>query len=524
GMGERRREIVEEEVGIRRAEVSEALKKVKMGKASGIDGVCGEMLKYGGEIVIEWVWKMCRLAWEEGSVPEDWKSGVIVPLYKGKGERGVCGNYRGICLLSVVGKVYCRVVIERVRERTEKWVGEEQGGFRKGRGCVDQIFSLRCVVEKCLEKGQKVYAAFMDLEKAYDRIDREGLWKVLRIYGVPGKLLRAVKSLYEGARAAVRVESEQSEFFELNVGLKQGCVMSPWLFSVYMDGVMKEIQGRAVDVGVPMMGEGSEWKLPVLLFADDTVLLSDNEWELQGLVNMFRTVCERRNLKVNVGKSKVMVFERGAATDCEVRLNGQVMANVSSFKYLGSVMSKDGGLEDEMQERVQQGKRVVGTLKSVTRNRAMSMEVKKTLHDSVVIPTLTYGSEAWTMTGRHKSRVRGVEMSYLRSACGVTWRDRLTNEEVRERCNVDVDVLESVKRNTLRWFGHVERMGSERLVKKVYESEVEGRRGRGRPRTRWKDGVKRYMSEGGVGWEEGRQLTRDRNAWRQFICGHPPGD
>ncbi len=70
-------------------------------------------------------------------MPEDWKSGVIVPLYKGKGERGVCGNYRGICLLSVVGKVYCRVVIERVRMKTEKWVGEEQGGFRKGRGCVD---------------------------------------------------------------------------------------------------------------------------------------------------------------------------------------------------------------------------------------------------------------------------------------------------------------------------------------------------------------------------------------------------
>ncbi len=103
-----------------------------------------------------------------------------------------------------------------------------------------------------------------------------------------------------------------------------------------------------------------------------------------------------------------MVFEGGAATDCEARLNGQVKANVSSFKYLGSVMSKAGGLEDEMQERVQQGKRVAGTLKTVTRNRVMSMEVKKTLHDSVVIPTLTYGSEAWTMI---KSERCGNELS-----------------------------------------------------------------------------------------------------------------
>ena len=168
--------------------------------------------------------------------------------------------------------------------------------------------------------------------------------------------------------------------------------------------------------------------------------------------------------------------------------------------------------------------KVVGTLKAVTRNRVVSMEVKKSLHDSVVIPTLTYGSEAWTLMEKHKSRVRGVEMSYSRSECGVTWRDRLTNEEVRGRCGVVVDVLESVKRNTLRWFGHVERMESERLTKRVYESEVEGQRGRGRPRTRWIDGVERYMSENGVGWEEGRLLTENRGLWKRFFCGHPVQD
>ncbi|WP_435362545.1 reverse transcriptase domain-containing protein, partial [Klebsiella pneumoniae] len=97
-----------------------------------------------------------------------------------------------------------------------------------------------------------------------DRVDREGLWRVLRIYGVGGELLSAVKSMYEGARAAVRVDNELSEFFSLNVGLKQGCVISPWLFNLYMDGVVKEIQGRAVNVGVTLKREGRVWKLPVL--------------------------------------------------------------------------------------------------------------------------------------------------------------------------------------------------------------------------------------------------------------------
>ncbi len=123
GIAGRRRERREED--IRRGEVVEALKKVKTGKAPGIDGVCGEMLKYGGGVVVDWLWKVCSLAWEEGKVPEDWKSGIVVPLYKGKGEREVCGNHRGICLLSIVGKIYSRIVIDRVRNITGKLVGEE---------------------------------------------------------------------------------------------------------------------------------------------------------------------------------------------------------------------------------------------------------------------------------------------------------------------------------------------------------------------------------------------------------------
>uniref|UniRef100_UPI003EBBE11F reverse transcriptase domain-containing protein n=1 Tax=Klebsiella pneumoniae TaxID=573 RepID=UPI003EBBE11F len=100
------------------------------------------------------------------------------------------------------------------------------------------------------------------------------------------------------------MDDEISEFFSLNVGLKQGCVLSPWLFNLYMDGVVKEIQGRAVNVGVSLMRDDRVWKIPVLLFADDTVLLSEDEWELQGLVNEFGRVCTKRNLKVNANKSK----------------------------------------------------------------------------------------------------------------------------------------------------------------------------------------------------------------------------
>ena len=146
---------------------------------------------------------------------------MIVPLYKGKGERSQCGNYRGISLLSVVRKLCGRVLIETVKRQTNNSVSDEQCEFRDGRGCVDQIFFLKNLIEKSLERNRKLYVRYMDLEKAYDRVDREGLW----MYGIGGRLLEAVKRFYRGSAAKVRVNGNCSESFEVSVGFSYGCLM-----------------------------------------------------------------------------------------------------------------------------------------------------------------------------------------------------------------------------------------------------------------------------------------------------------
>ncbi len=135
----------------------------------------------------------------------------MVSLYKGKGDKYEYNNFRGIRLLSVVGKVYGKVLIMRVREGTEGMIRDEQAGFRRGRGCVDQIFAVRQVCEKYLAKGKEVFWAFMDLEKAYDRISRECLWTVPRLYGLGGRLSKGVKSFYMNSRACVTVGNGVSD-------------------------------------------------------------------------------------------------------------------------------------------------------------------------------------------------------------------------------------------------------------------------------------------------------------------------
>ena len=113
-------------------------------------------------------------------VPVDWVTACMVSLYKGQGDVHECSNFRGISLLSVVGKVYGRVLINRIRDKTENVIAEVQGGFRRGRGCTDQIFIVRQICEKYSGKGMDVYFAFLDLEKAYDKVDRNAMWNLFR--------------------------------------------------------------------------------------------------------------------------------------------------------------------------------------------------------------------------------------------------------------------------------------------------------------------------------------------------------
>ncbi len=153
-------------------QVQEALRKLKVEKAPGSDGITAEMLKYGREIVVDWMVWICNLAWEQSKMPEDWRKAIIVLLYIGKtpGSDGITAEMLKYGREIVVDWMVWREEdekkkIDEWRKREEEKISEEQGGFRNGRGCVDQIFFFRMEVEKILAKGKKIYAAFMDLEK-----------------------------------------------------------------------------------------------------------------------------------------------------------------------------------------------------------------------------------------------------------------------------------------------------------------------------------------------------------------------
>ncbi|KAI3363672.1 hypothetical protein L3Q82_001297 [Scortum barcoo] len=281
---------------ITRAEVTEVVRKLLGGKAPGVDEIRPEYLKSLDVVGLSWLTRLCNIAWRLGTVPLEWQTGVVVPLFKkGTGERN--------------NAVFVLVV--------EQWTSS----LYLSTGCLEGLW----------EFAQPVHMCFVDLEKAFDRVPRGILWGVLREYGVRGPLLRAVRSLYDRSRSLVRIAGSKSDLFPVHVGLRQGCPLSPVLFIIFMDRISRRSQG-------PEGVRFGNHRISSLLFADDVVLLASSS--SQDLQHVLERVCSRvkcgeaAGMRISTSKSEAMVLDRKRVA-CPLRVGGEVLPQVEEFKYLG---------------------------------------------------------------------------------------------------------------------------------------------------------------------------------------------
>ena len=194
-----------------------------------------------------------RKIWEEDQVPTEWKEGYLIKLPK-KGDLSSWSNYRGITLLSIPGKVFNRVLLNRMKDVVYPHLRDQQAGFRKGRSSTDQIASLRIILEQSLEWNFSLYINFVDYEKAFDSVDRKSLWRLLRLYEVPEKITNIIRNSYEGMTCRVIHGNQVTDAFQVKTGVRQGCLLSPFLFLLTIDWVMKTSQNRKKWHSVDLMG------------------------------------------------------------------------------------------------------------------------------------------------------------------------------------------------------------------------------------------------------------------------------
>ena len=219
-------------------EVEEAIKELQCGKAAGPDGIPPEVFKTGGQLLVKKLTEFLCMCWEDGCLPQDLKDARIVHLYKGKGDKSSCDNYRGISLLSIAGKILCKVIINRLNTHLlDEIVPESQCGFRKNRGTVDMIFCARKIQEKGKEQNKDLYILFVDLTKAFDTVSRPGLWCILPRIGIPPKMVQIIRCFHDGMKAGL-VNGKEEDDFHVSNGIKQGCVLTPTLLSFLFSMMM----------------------------------------------------------------------------------------------------------------------------------------------------------------------------------------------------------------------------------------------------------------------------------------------
>eukprot|EP00745_Piridium_sociabile_P004303 TRINITY_DN1254_c0_g1_i4.p1 TRINITY_DN1254_c0_g1~~TRINITY_DN1254_c0_g1_i4.p1 ORF type:complete len:981 (+),score=112.61 TRINITY_DN1254_c0_g1_i4:2532-5474(+) len=381
---------------ISRGEIVDSIQNLKSGKSPGPDKILGEMLKHSSPLVVDFLVVLFNKLFDEGIFPLDWAKSIIIPLHK-KGDINNPDNYRGVALTSVLGKVYTNILKRRLTkwaEREEKII-EEQAGFRSGYSTIDHIFTLYSLVQKYLLRNTKLYVAFVDFRKAFDSVNRNLLWDILRKEGVNGKAYMALRSIYESVLACVRDRCVYSDMFECPRGVKQGCLLSPLLFSFFINELAMEVAKRGRH-GIQLIPGAVEVFL--LLFADDVILLSDTVIGLQNQLNALKEEADRLDLSVNLDKTNVMVFRKGGhLSRYEKWFYGNNEVSVTnSYTYLGLLFTTKLSLQSTWVESCRKGKKgTIEIIKSLRKLNCIDFSVFWKLFDSQIVPILTYGAEVW---------------------------------------------------------------------------------------------------------------------------------
>nr|VZI28354.1 unnamed protein product [Spirometra erinaceieuropaei] len=268
------------------------------------------------------VWETRSLTWICSEVPQDFKDATIVHLYKRKGNRQVCDNHRGISLLNIAGKIFARTMLDRLNIHLEQGLlPESQCGFRRHRGTTDMIFAARQLQEKCQEMRTHLYSTFVDLTKAFDTVNREGLWKIMQKFGCPERFTQMVRQLHDGMMARVTDNGAVSEAFAVTNGAKQGCVLAPTLFSLMFSAMLMDAyRDERPGIRIAYRTDGhllnqrrmnfqsrvSTTTVHELLFTDDCALNTTSEAEMQRSMDLFSAACENFGLVINTQKKVVM--------------------------------------------------------------------------------------------------------------------------------------------------------------------------------------------------------------------------
>ena len=370
--------------------------------------------------------KLFNVVFDSGESPKSWTAGIIKAIYKNKGDPNDPDNYRAISLVSSLGKVFTSILNTRLNKFSDEvnLISDAQSGFRAGYSTCDNIFILYSLIALFLSQKKKLFCTFIDFKKAFDTIWRAGLWRKLIKNNIQGKMFKIIFSLYKNIKSCVKAGGEYSDFFACDIGVRQGENLSPFLFALYLND-LEDFLSENCDVNLKTLNDLCEenlnmyLKLFLLLYADDTVLFAESIENLKNVLKVFENYCERWKLKVNVKKTKIVVFSKRRYNNDQLSFEmfGEKIDVQDDYNYLGVLFNYNGNFFKARKKLVEQSQKALYSLYSKIRNINIPVDLQLKLFDTLVLPILTYSSEIWGF--ENKGIIEKIHLQFCKKILGV---------------------------------------------------------------------------------------------------------
>ena len=366
-------------------EITEAIAKSPNHKAAGPDGITNEVLKHTFGVIYPFLLILFNFCLREATCPTIWRNSYLIPLYKGKGQKNDPGNYRGISLLSCTFKTYTSILYNRLLSWVEnhELLPETQFGFRKGRSTIQATKHLIDAIKAGVNSAEKCYyVGYVDFEKAFDKINRQLLFKKLQARGLHSHFLTILHNIYTENNIQVSLDDYLSEIISQKVGVPQGDKLSPLLFALFIADLSEILQKTGCFI---------------IFYADDLAIGTTNLSNLQDAFIQLEKYCSDNGMSVNIKKTKIVKYRKGgrlASTDV-IFYKNVPLEFVDKFEYLGIWLSTRLSPKHHLEHRRKKAISVIGRLQAQTMFRNMNFTSASRLYSSIAIPAGFYGLEVF---------------------------------------------------------------------------------------------------------------------------------
>ena len=456
---------------------------------------------------------MYRETWEDVVISELWRKTTITALYKNKGKRKECKNYRGLSIGSTLLKLAMAIILERLRPWYNKQLLPNQNGFRQYFGCPDAIFSIKSIQNISSRLNKEVYLLFVDLTAAYDWCVRKWLFHSIfnRIDPSNIELMQCVKIMEELYRKTESVLKGETEYFETTSGVRQGGPESPNLFNLFLDYIMRIYDRRAeeLELGVsfkfrindqarkrndPIPYRGVK-RYAWLGYADDLALTAETREKLQLAADVLSDLLQRFGLVISIEKTKTMILnfkgKKEEYPETLINITNTPIENVTQFRYLGAIITynEPGTSEEELDRRIALATGKFAELKKLLCNYHLKLGIRMKFYNTYVRSRLCYCCETWTLTRSQYAKIENTHIQFLRRLVrggmarmsskkeielakqenqqeNINWAWKNNTERILE-ITKSSRVEEYIKSQNKKWIAHVARASNDTLTKRL---------------------------------------------------------